>query len=882
MDEVFWGMIILLAIAGLIIAPAVTMFITIGIRKRQRELTDEIVEIKAILSSTKPKEKELKISSANDINSTIEPVKEIVQEKVVMPYEQSKPHAATTEIVELNIKTEEKPRDGLVRCTGCRRLMSIKYDKCIYCGTILPIAPKAEEPSAKSPEIAFSKEQIPSSNIIPEIPQQTKTTIEPNKFEAATKEILSRIWSWIIVGEEHRKEGIGVEYAVATNWLVRVGVLIIVVGVGFFLQYTSNRGWLGPMGKISMALLTGTGLMAVGIRLLDKRYHLIAQGLLGAGLAVFYASIFSAFNLYHLIGALTAFGLMAFVTIGAGFMSVRFNSMLLAILGIIGGYATPVFLSTGSGNLVGFYSYMLLLGIGVLGIAHKRSWHLLNALSFSATWFLIGLSLSEKYKPELFWQIMPLLTAFFILFSTMIFIYQILNSKKSTLIELIMLILNAGVYFTFSNELISISYSNEWSSAVALGLATFYTVHVYLFLKKKGTDKGLSLSFIGLASFFLILTMPLILSDQWLTLCWSVQALVLLWLSSKLESRFLQTVSYGLYLIVFIRFFAVDMNQSFSGRISEDISIASYLLMLAERLISFGIPVGSIALAVKLIKKPVPAAENLALKPSNDIRRVLDQNNTAIVASGAVFAMLFLYLHLEINRTLFLLWAPLRMPALSALWVLACLYLLFLFCRIGHSILMTILSLFTLGIIFKLFVFDLPLWGASQHHFRYLVQEGYSFLDAGMRLLDNGIIIAFFIYAFNILSKRTDACIVRNMFGYGSIILLLVYTSLEINSILFYFVPGLRAGGISVFWALYALGLITGGLIKRIRPLRFSGLALFSFVALKIFFSDLAKLDPLYKIIAFTLLGGVLLAGAFVYLRFQDRFDSKTPDDNLT
>jgi uncharacterized membrane protein len=525
---------------------------------------------------------------------------------------------------------------------------------------------------------------------------------------------------------------------------------------------------------------------------------------------------------------------------------------------------------------------MLLLGIGVLGIAHKRSWHLLNALSFSETWILVAVSLSGKYRSDLFWQIAPLLTAFFILFSTMIFIYQVVNSKKSTLIELIMLILNAGVYFIIMNTLIRLRFDHEWSAAIALGLAAFYTLHVYLFLKKKGTDKGLSLSFIGLASFFLILTMPLILSDQWLTLCWSVQALILLWLSAKLESRFLQTVSYILYLIVFIRFFAVDMSQSFSVRISEDISIASYLLILAQRVISFGIPVASIALAVRLIKKPASASSGLALEPSNDIKPALRQPNAVIIASGAVFAMLFLYMHLEINRTLFLIWAPLRMPALSALWIAASVYLLLLFSRTGHRILLKLMFIFTAAVVFKLFLFDLPMWGASHEHMRYIIRDGYSFLDAGMRFLDNIIIIAFFVYTFRTLGKHAEAQKMRNFFGYSSIILLLVYTSLELNSIMFHFVPGLRAGGISVFWALYALGLITGGLIKRTRPIRFSGLALFSFVAIKVFFSDLSKLDPLYKIVAFTLLGIVILAGAFVYLRFQDRFDSKNTDENLT
>ena len=872
MDEVFWGFVILIIAAGLVIAPAVTFFISIGIRRRQQDLKKDITEIRRILDLGIAKKSKSDIETkrpseaVNDISENIKFQETPDPAKIISPV------------------PEFKIRPGQIQCENCKRFISLKYEKCLYCGSELHKPPEEIEEQPADPQNLTPVTEHETHIDIKSEPQTVKEVPqrELNKIEAATKEILSKIWSWIIVGEEHRKEGVSVEYAVATNWLVRIGVLIIVVGIGFFLDYTSSRGWLGPLGKVSLALMIGTGMMAGGIRLIDKRYHLIAQGLLGAGLAVFYASIFSAFNLYHLIGALTAFGLMALVTVGAGFLAVRYNSMLLAILGIIGGYATPVFLSTGGGDLFGFYSYMLLLGIGVLGIAHKRSWYVLNALSFSATWGLVIISLSNKYQNDLFWKIAPLLTAFFILYSTMIFIYQVLNSKKSTLIELVMLILNSGVYFTLMNDLIRARFEPEWSASIALGLAAFYTLHIYLFLRKKGSDKGLSLSFIGLASFFLILTMPLILSDQWLTLCWSVQALILLWLSAKLESRFLQTVSYILYLIVFIRFFAVDMSQSFSVNIPKDIGIASYMIILAKRLISFGIPVASIALAVRLIKKPAQSSPDLALDPVNDIKPALKQTNAAIIASGAVFAMLFLYLHLEINRTLFLIWTPLRMPALSFLWIAACVYLLIIFCRTGRSIILKLLFIFTSAVIFKLFAYDLPMWGASHSHLRYIIRDGYSFLDAGMRLLDNGLIIAFFVYTFKVLGKHAGAEKMRNIFGYGSIILLLVYTSMELNSIMHHFVPGLRAGGISVFWALYALGLITGGLVKRIRPIRFSGLALFTLVAFKVFFSDLSKLDPLYKIVAFTLLGIVLLAGAFVYLRFQDRFNSEIADDNLS
>ena len=114
----------------------------------------------------------------------------------------------------------------------------------------------------------------------------------------------------------------------------------------------------------------------------------------------------------------------------------------------------------------------------------------------------------------------------------------------------------------------------------------------------------------------------------------------------------------------------------------------------------------------------------------------------------------------------------------------------------------------------------------------------------------------------------------RSVFGYGCLAMLLLYTTLEINTLLEAFVPGLRGGGISVYWGLFALSLVSVGLVKRVRPLRMVGLAMFTLVAGKVFLSDLAQLDPVYRIIAFILLGIVLIAGAFAYLKFEDRFNT--------
>ncbi len=831
MDEFFWVVMAILLIGGVLAAPVVTVFLCIGIRRRQQELATELARWKTgIDARLARREGDQAAKASADV-----------------------PSPALAE-------TATPPPSTITAATPAAKTVQAKPIPA-------PVAAKAPaaspKPAPASP--AFDWESLSTRPREPEPPR------EPNRFEAAARRILAKAWNWIIVGEEFRTPGTSVEYAVATNWLVRVGVLVVVIGVGFFLDYSSTRGWLGPQGKVSIALLTGSALLAAGIRLLEHRYHLIAQGLLGAGLAIWYAAIFAAFNRYNLINVGTAFALMAAVTAGAGFMAVRFNSMLVAILGIIGGYGTPVMLSTGTANFMGLYSYMLLLGIGVLGIARYRNWHLLNTLAFAATYALVAASLDSGYTVADFWTVMPFLAAFFILFSTVIFIYHVWHAKSATVIELVMLLLNAALFFGFSHSLIREAYRSEWTAAVALGLAAFYILHLYVFIGKRIRDRGLALGFIALAAFFLIVTLPLILSDQWLTLCWSVQALVLLWLAGKLGSRFLRYVAYGLYLLVFARFFALDMYSTFSHAVPVNTGLGAYLGMLLERLISFGLPVLSVALAMRLINKPVPGDQTITLEPANDIKPVFSDNKAVIMAHIACFAMLFLYLHLEVNRTLIFLYAPLRLPTLSLLWTVASLYLLLLFVSTRHIALMTLVLIFTIGAIVKLFAIDLPAWGISEHA-RYIVPSGYSFLDAGMRLIDFGAILGFLVYGFRLLRGRGETGAARQLFGYGAIALLLVYTTLEVNSFFAHFVPGLRAGALSVYWAIFALALVTGGLVQRVRPLRLAGLALFSLVALKVFLSDLAQLDPLYKIVAFTLLGAVLLAGAFVYLRFQDRF----------
>jgi uncharacterized membrane protein len=143
-----------------------------------------------------------------------------------------------------------------------------------------------------------------------------------------------------------------------------------------------------------------------------------------------------------------------------------------------------------------------------------------------------------------------------------------------------------------------------------------------------------------------------------------------------------------------------------------------------------------------------------------------------------------------------------------------------------------------------------------------------------MRLIDFGAAIAFFAVVFFRLRGERGRAHATKLAGCGWLALGLafVFLTLELNTFLSEFVPALRPGGISILWSLFALGLIIGGIHKQVGALRLVGLGLFTVVGFKVFFSDLANLDQFYRIIAFILLGILILCGAFLYLKYRQTF----------
>jgi uncharacterized membrane protein len=72
----------------------------------------------------------------------------------------------------------------------------------------------------------------------------------------------------------------------------------------------------------------------------------------------------------------------------------------------------------------------------------------------------------------------------------------------------------------------------------------------------------------------------------------------------------------------------------------------------------------------------------------------------------------------------------------------------------------------------------------------------------------------------------------------------------------------------TIGWALFALGLLSVGIWKRQRGVRYAAIALLSAALLKLFFHDLAQLEALYRIGALFAVAVIAILASFAYQRF--------------
>ena len=160
-----------------------------------------------------------------------------------------------------------------------------------------PLSPPVVEPTAsvqraeswvkqKVAETAtsgdFSADQVTPPAQKPVAPQVSFAASEP------TPSLADRV-----------KSSLDIEEMLGTNWLNKLGIVILVLGVAFFLAYQLKT--LGPAGKVLVGFVTAGVMLAAGIWFdRGERYRILARAGIGGGWALLF---FTTYAMYHVPAA---------------------------------------------------------------------------------------------------------------------------------------------------------------------------------------------------------------------------------------------------------------------------------------------------------------------------------------------------------------------------------------------------------------------------------------------------------------------------------------------------------------------------------------------------------------------------------------------------
>ena len=515
-----------------------------------------------------------------------------------------------------------------MKCPNCLRENESINRFCIYCGSSLSV-PEAE--------LSLKYEQIP----VDDVPRQLKMLreeinqiklfnnrlnerltavenlqgkvksqiqLEQSYPEVASTQVPPRVEVWETAAPEQppapeqKARGVKLpgewEQILGGNWLARIGVLALIIGIAFFLKLAFDRNWIGPPVRIILGVLSGIGLLAGGY-FWRKKYPVLSQTISGGGIAILYISFFAAFAAFEMIPLYLAVILLFLVSSLSTVLAIKYNSMGLAIFGIIGAFIAPIILgfsSKGSGTAVTGQAiqlmvYIFIVDIGVLVLSTFRNWRwftllaLVSSLVVFAGWYARFGHHISLFAVEIS------ITIIFLIFIGATTLFHVLWRKPSYGFDYTLMIINAVAYLGISYGIMW-SELRSWMGGFSFLLAIFYGGLTYLTYKRGKENINLSFFSLGIALVFLSIAIPVQLGDKaWTTTAWAVETLVLTWLAGFLNLPRLRYFSYAVSVAMIIRLVFFD----------TPIRIWDFKPVLNERFLAFAFGIAAMYLSAFLI-----------------------------------------------------------------------------------------------------------------------------------------------------------------------------------------------------------------------------------------------------------------------------------------
>lgn len=691
-----------------------------------------------------------------------------------------------------------------------------------------------------------------------------------------------------------------------------IGIIILVIGIGIGVKYAIDNDMLGPLARIVLAYTAGGILLGIALKL-KANYKTFSAVLLSGGMASLYFTTFAAYSMYQLFPQMAAFAIMVVFTAFTVFAATVYNLQVIGIIGLVGAYAVPMLLSDGSGKIEIMFSYMLIIHTGILILSFKKYWQLLSHVSYCFTWLIVAGWFADKFNYETQSIIALVFTfLFFLVFYISNMSYKMVKKEQFGVLDIVRIVTNSFIFFGLGYYALNNKLYEQYLGLFTVVNAVVHLVFSYIVFRNKMMDRKLFYLLIAMVLSFVTIAVPVQLEGHWVTLFWSVEAVLLFYIGRTKAVRFYEWLGYSMVVLAVFSLFhywgQVYYTHPAYSVYQEDYSDMSaydnwfpffniHLLTSLFVIASLGgiIYIHNKKAITEEIRKqfviypfveiilPVGLAFIIYPTFNNEIRSCYEYlyeksmikvpATQAWAESGAVrFVYDTMYDHIK--------HVVMGLYSLTFFGVLSILAIRKFKKAITHW------AVFGLNMLSVMAFLVSTLHELASLRDNYLINENAEYYTQSPMLLyiRYGAFALFGVLLFLThqllkqetfnkfsISKLYSGCIVHVF-----ILIVLCNELMNINHInsfgtdaTYYSATNTFKLGFTIIWGLYSFLLIAVGIFKKNKTLRISAISLFGITILKLLIVDTWNLSTGYKVIAYMLLGVILLLVAFLYQKFK-------------
>ncbi len=689
-----------------------------------------------------------------------------------------------------------------------------------------------------------------------------------------------------------QKKALGFEETIGARWFSIIGIVVLVLGIAIGVKYAIDQNLINETTRLVLGYLAGGIILTLAL-LYKKKYDVFSAILLSGAMSVMYFTTYVGYSHYHFYSAPVAFCIMALFTGFTVFAAHIYNYEIIALIGLVGGYAMPMLLSTGSGEIQYMFGFMLILNLGVLALSFKKYWKFVNHVAYALSWLIFAIWMASSYNPETYFgRTMFFATAFYLIFYMSFIAYKIFRNKPFSAWDVILVMSNSLIYFGIGYNAMNNKYYEFYQGLFCVLNAVFHLGFAVLCKKKEVADKTIFYFIIAMVISFITMAIPIQMDGNYVTLIWLCEMVVLMWMTKKTNINTYKYLAYGLSLLAFFSLWHDWSNYSYFSN-NTDTTLAFQSLMNRYFLTSiigtgvFGFvwflnrqmlnttlsKIANVVLVVfglivcyMTFANEIMQYFNIQYKLS-ETNRVGDYgyNWTDYDSAWNSYSGLWMIIYSMVFFSV-LGWLSIK-KFTNTIFAYICWSMNFLMLLIGVTAGFAIIS-------------DLKMEAVNDYSYSVITTWNY---NSRYLFVPFVAMMIFMIYQYRnaeILKKirpinfwlfhMTILAVLSNELSH-------ITTMLHLDDYNHYSKVAFRMG-YTVLWGVYSMALITYGIIRERKTLRFIAISLFVLTLLKLA-SDAMSMTMGYRLIVFIVIGIILLVVSFMYQKFKPLLFGKDEEE---